>query len=110
MGFRSENSSPALSPSPNMANAITDQIAPWVYWPPFSRMPGGYALMYPGSSGVWSKGGEKSRTKPSSRWTRYFSTAAMARADRVGLAARDISLHDCAIESMRHSLLEADPS
>ena len=24
--------------------------------------------------------------------------------------ARDITLHDCAIESMRHSLLEADPS
>ena len=30
--------------------AITDQIAACVYWPPFSRMPGGYALMYPGST------------------------------------------------------------
>src|SRR6476659_5229295 len=109
MGFRSENNSPALSPSPNMANANTDQIAPCVYWPPFSRMPGGYALMYPGSSGVLSKGGVKSRTKPSSRRTRYFSTAAMARADRLGSAARDITLHDWAIESMRHSLLDADP-
>jgi len=27
--------------SPSMANAITDQIAACVYWPPFSRIPGG---------------------------------------------------------------------
>jgi hypothetical protein len=28
-----ENNSPALSPSPRAANARTDQMAPWVYWP-----------------------------------------------------------------------------
>ena len=66
--------------------------------------------MYPGSSGVWSKGGVKSRTRPSSRRTRYSSTAAMARAARTGLAAPEITPQDCAIESMRHSMLEAEPS
>ena len=28
-------------PRPSSANAITDQMAACVYWPPFSRMPGG---------------------------------------------------------------------
>ncbi len=28
---------------------ITIQTAAWEYCPPFSRMPGGYPLMYPGS-------------------------------------------------------------
>ena len=40
IGLSIENSSPALSPSPSAANAITAQIAAWVYWPPFSRTPG----------------------------------------------------------------------
>jgi hypothetical protein len=40
IGFRIENSSAALSPSPSSANAITDHSAAWVYWPPFSRTPG----------------------------------------------------------------------
>ena len=31
IGFSTENSSPALSPSPNAAKASTDQMAPWVY-------------------------------------------------------------------------------
>ena len=37
--------------------------------------------------------------------TRYWSTAAIAVAARTGLAAPEITLHDCAIESMRHSIL-----
>jgi hypothetical protein len=33
----------------------------------------------------------------------------MARRARPASAAPDITLHDCAIESMTHSLLETDP-
>ena len=41
IGFRIEKSSLALSPSPSAAKAITAQMAACVYWPPFSRTPGG---------------------------------------------------------------------
>ena len=51
-----------------------------------------------------------SSTRPSSRRTRYLSTAAIARAARAGSAAREITLQDCAIESMRHSLFATEPS
>ena len=40
IGFSIANSSPALSPSPSSANAITAQATPCVYCPPFSRTPG----------------------------------------------------------------------
>ena len=39
-GLSMRNNSPALSPSPIATNANTVQTAAWVYWPPFSRMPG----------------------------------------------------------------------
>ena len=45
MGFSMCNSSKASSPLPSRASAITTQSAAWVYWPPFSRIPGGYAAM-----------------------------------------------------------------
>jgi len=41
IGFMSENSSAALSPRPRAAKACTDHVAAWLYWPPFSRIPGG---------------------------------------------------------------------
>ena len=39
----------ALSPSPISAKAQPSHAAACVYCPPFSRIPGGYALIYPGS-------------------------------------------------------------
>jgi hypothetical protein len=44
IGFSIANISAAWSPSPSAAQAITDHRAAWVYCPPFSRTPGGYAL------------------------------------------------------------------
>ena len=41
MGFSMWNSSTASSPLPSRATAITTHTAAWVYWPPFSRTPGG---------------------------------------------------------------------
>lgn len=38
MGLGMENRAPALSPSPSAANAITEQSAAWVYWPPHSLL------------------------------------------------------------------------
>src|SRR5450756_2189879 len=105
MGFRMENSSPALSPSPSAAKARIDHTAPCVYWPPFSRTPGRYPFTYPGSTSEWSNGGVNSRTSPSPRRTRYSSTAAIARSGWGGSAAPDRTLHDWAIESIRHSCL-----
>ncbi len=40
-GLSSPKSSHARSASPRSAKAMAVQIAPWVYWPPFSRTPGG---------------------------------------------------------------------
>ena len=40
IGFKMAKRSPALSPSPSAAQAMTDQIAACVYCPPFSRTPG----------------------------------------------------------------------
>ena len=57
-----------------------------------------------------SKGGVNNRASPSSRLIRYSSTAAMARAARTGSAAPEITLQDCAIESIRHSLFATEPS
>ena len=42
-------------------------------------------------------------TMPSPRRIRYSSTAAIARAARCGSAAPEMTPHDCAMESMRHS-------
>jgi hypothetical protein len=58
----------------------------------------------------WSNGGVNSSTNPSPRRMRYSSTAAIARSVRERSAAPDSTLHDCAIESMRHSTLLAEPS
>lgn len=41
MGLSSANSPAALPPSPILASASTDHSAAWVYYPPFSRTPGG---------------------------------------------------------------------
>ena len=43
-GLRRANRPPAVSPRPSRANAKIDQVAPWVYCPPFSRMPRRIAL------------------------------------------------------------------
>ena len=40
MGGESAPQAPALAPRPWSAAASTTQVTPWVYWPPFSRMPG----------------------------------------------------------------------
>ncbi len=66
--------------------------------------------MYPGSSGVLSNGGVKSSTSPSPRRTRYSSTAAIARRLRSLSPAPEMTAQDCAIESIRHSSLAAEPS
>src|ERR1051325_12079886 len=57
MGFSIWNSSNARSPSPCTAVASTDHNAAWVYCAPFSRTPGRYPWMYPGSCVVLSQGG-----------------------------------------------------
>ena len=41
MGLSSDNISPARSPSPITAKASVVHMAACVYWPPFSRRPGG---------------------------------------------------------------------
>src|SRR3954468_22878837 len=41
MGFNMWNNSAASSPLPSFASAITTHTAACVYWPPFSRTPGG---------------------------------------------------------------------
>ncbi len=41
IGFSRPNSADAPSPSPSAAVASTAQVAACVYWPPFSRRPGG---------------------------------------------------------------------
>ena len=41
IGFSMWKSSTASSPLPSRASAITTQTAACVYWPPFSRTPGG---------------------------------------------------------------------
>ena len=62
--------------------------------------------MYPGSSGVLiERRGEQQRPGRRRGRTRSSSTAAMARAARCRIGAGQITLHDCAIESMRHSLV-----
>ena len=40
--------------------AIQPHTAPCVYWPPFSRIPGAYPLMYPGFFAHAEKGGDRS--------------------------------------------------
>ena len=84
--------------------------APCVYWPPFSRMPGGYPLIYPGSSGVLVEGWGEEQHQAFIAADEVFIDRRHGRAARIGSAAREITLHDCAIESMRHSLFEAEPS
>ena len=93
-----------------MAKATADQIAAWVYWPPFSRTPGRYPLTYPGSNGVWSNGGEKSSIRRSSRRTRRCSTDSMAWRARSVSPAPEMTAHDWAMESIWHSSFSADPS
>ena len=66
--------------------------------------------MYPGSAAVRSNGGVNNRTSPSSRRTRYSVAAAMAVAPRPDSAPPEITAHDWAIESIRHSEFEAEPS
>ena len=56
------------------------------------------------------EGGAKSWIKRSSRRTRRSFTAAMARALRSRSPAPEITAHDCAIESILHSSLAAEPS
>jgi hypothetical protein len=89
---------------------MTNQTAAWVYWPPFSRIPGGYPLMYPGSWVEWSKGGSSRSRSCDFRATSAVRTASMARsANRTGTAPESTA-HDCAIESILHSSFCADPS
>jgi hypothetical protein len=90
--------------------AMTTHIAAWVYWPPFSRSPGGYPLMYPGSCAETSKGGVSSSNTRGPRRTRWVRTASRARSPkRVGTAPERTD-HACAMASMRHSSFRADPS
>ena len=59
--------------------------------------------MYPGSSGVRSKGGVNSRASPGSGRIRWSVTEAMAARARAGSAAPERTAQDCAMLSMRHS-------
>ena len=104
IGFSIANSSPARSPSPSAAKA-SDRP---------DRGVGVLAAVLADARqvaldvarvdvAIWSNGGVNSRTSPSSRRTRCSSTAAIARAARVGSAAPESTLQDCAIESIRHS-------
>src|SRR5947207_5573383 len=104
------NSSTASSPLPSAAIAMMIQSAAWVYWPPFSRTPGGYALIYPGSCADRSKGGFNSSSVREPRAMSDVRTASIARSANALGTARDKTAHDCAMESMRHSSFCADPS
>ena len=57
-----------------------------------------------------SNGGANSSARPSSRRISSRSTAAIACAARSGAAAPESTAQDCAIASMRHSSLAAEPS
>ncbi len=100
-------SSHACSCSPSNASAITDHIAPCVYWPPFSRIPGGYPLMYPGSISLRSNGGAKSRIKPASRSTSSVDTDAIAWRALSGCPPPLMTAQLWLSVSIRHSAFEA---
>ena len=57
IGFTIVKYSTALSPKPNLLYAIIAHIAACVYCPPFSLIPGGYDLIYPGFTLDFSNGG-----------------------------------------------------
>src|SRR5450759_2039484 len=99
----------ALSPSPIPAKAKPSHAAACVYCPPFSRIPGGYALIYPGSRGVSWKGGQRSRISRSSSRTNSREAASTATRARSEMLPPASTAHDCVIESMRHSSEAAEP-
>jgi hypothetical protein len=110
IGFRNENNSAALSPSPSAAYAIVTHVAACEYWPAVFPDPGRIALDITGVERRPVERRRKEQHEPSSRLTRCSSTAARALAARSGSAAPEITAHDCAIESIRHSSLAAEPS
>ena len=66
--------------------------------------------MYPGFDADLSNGGSSSLTSPSSRRTRCRSSASIAARERSAPPAPESTDQLCAIESMRHSALPAEPS
>ena len=64
----------------------------------------------PGVGTMRSNGGVSSSTRPSSRRTRCVSTDSIAWRARAGSPAPEITAHDCAIASIRHSAFSRDPS
>ena len=90
IGLSIRSSLSARVPSPRRARAMASHTAAWVYWPPFSRTPGGYAWMYPGEGCALSNGGVNSSASPSfssTSWDHADSSAVCARS-RVGAAAQ----------------------
>src|SRR5688572_2282821 len=86
------------------------QMAACVYCPPFSRTPGTYPLMYPGSISEVSKGGSSNWIKPFSLLIRNEFTALMADRDRSVSPAPDNTDQLCEMASILHSILFFEPS
>src|SRR3990172_12028332 len=109
MGLSIENNSQARSTSPILANAITNHTAAWVYCPPFSRTPGTYPLIYPGSRCDLSNGGVNNLIRDISRSTKYRSTEFMAIRECSGFPAPEITDQLCGMESILHSGFFSEP-
>ena len=96
--------------SPLAAKAIAAQIAPCVYWPPFSRTPGTYPLMYPGFGPLPLNGGSSSLTMRCCGLTSRAASESSAFFARSRGAMPESTDQLCAIESIWHSTPVAVPS
>ena len=94
-GSRSDRSGSTMRTSllrdhPHQASwAISVQIAACVYCPPFSRTPGRYPFMQPGSTSLLSNGGARRSANLSSGRMRCWSTAIIASFARCKCAVGD---------------------
>jgi len=93
-----------------MAKAITHQSAPCVYWPPFSadawRV--GFDIAWIEESLVERRVEQQDKILLAAN--EKLVHGAIARLAWPGSPAREITLQDCAIESILHSLFAAEPS
>src|SRR5664279_211137 len=103
IGLIMESSSFTRAVSPIPANAMIVHIAACVYCPPFSRTPGTYPLMYPGSRADLSNGGSRSFIRLFLESTRRRASDVMACFDRSLDPAPDKTDHSWTVASIRHS-------
>ena len=103
------NSAAARSPSPSRANAGTTQIAAWVYWPPFSRIPGEVAFDVTGVDAACVEGRREQTDDPRITQDEMLLTRGHRRAARPVGATCDSTAQACASASIRHSSLAAEP-